>query len=220
VDLVVPEGDVVLVDVVPLLDADLLGARARLRRHQLLEVADGVVLVALDAHLLAETVVQHHLDHLRPLGSSPSLPQIGQTLASLLTPASRSVGLGWGKKVDCASQGGWARRISSVHLRAHGSDSTTAHARRPSLPPPGKFIIPRLAADAHATGFTRQSNRLLLCQCTSALMSRRTTPPARSSTEAVKRALLEQSQIPGAVYISHSQPQQIVPSPNSRCLAS
>jgi len=64
VDLVVLEGDVVLVDVVPLLDADLLGARPRLRRHQLLEVADGVVLVALHPHLLPQAVVQHHLDHL------------------------------------------------------------------------------------------------------------------------------------------------------------
>ena len=52
----------VLVDVVPLLD--LLGARPCLRRHQLLEVADGVVLVALGPHLLPQAVVQHHLDHL------------------------------------------------------------------------------------------------------------------------------------------------------------
>ena len=42
--LVILEGDVVLVDVVPLLNADLLGTRARLRRHQLLQVADRVVL--------------------------------------------------------------------------------------------------------------------------------------------------------------------------------
>ena len=35
-DLVVPEGDVVLLDGKPLLDADLVGARAGLRRHQLL----------------------------------------------------------------------------------------------------------------------------------------------------------------------------------------
>lgn len=61
-DLVVLEGDVALVDVVPLLD--LLGARPCLRRHQLLEVADGVVLVALGPHLLPQAVVQHHLDHL------------------------------------------------------------------------------------------------------------------------------------------------------------
>lgn len=71
VDLVVAEGDVVLVDGVPLLDADLLGPGARLRRHELLEVADGVVLVALDPHLLPQPVVEHHLDHLRPLRLPP-----------------------------------------------------------------------------------------------------------------------------------------------------
>jgi hypothetical protein len=49
------------------MDADLLGARPRLRRNQLLEVADGVVLVALDPHLLPQAVIQHHLDHLRLL---------------------------------------------------------------------------------------------------------------------------------------------------------
>ena len=41
-DLVVLEGDVVLVDGVPLLDADLLGPRAALRGDQLLQVADRV----------------------------------------------------------------------------------------------------------------------------------------------------------------------------------
>ena len=49
------------------LDPDLVGARPRLRRHQPLQVADRVVLVALDAHLLPQAVVQHHLDHLRLL---------------------------------------------------------------------------------------------------------------------------------------------------------
>jgi hypothetical protein len=52
VDLVVLQGDVVLVDVVPLLDAELLRPRPGLRRDELLQVADGVVLVALDADLL------------------------------------------------------------------------------------------------------------------------------------------------------------------------
>ena len=65
VDLVVAEGDVVLVDVVPLLDADLIGARARLRRHQLLQVSDCVVVVALHPNLLPQPIVQHHLYHLR-----------------------------------------------------------------------------------------------------------------------------------------------------------
>jgi len=64
VNLVVLEGDVVLVGVVPLLDPDLVGPRPRLRRHQLLQVADGVVLVALHAHLLPQSIVEHHLDHL------------------------------------------------------------------------------------------------------------------------------------------------------------
>jgi hypothetical protein len=57
------ERDVILVDVVPLLKADLLGARSRLGRDELLEVADGVVGVALDPHLLAQAVVAHHLNH-------------------------------------------------------------------------------------------------------------------------------------------------------------
>ena len=42
--LVVFQCDVVLVHVVPLLDADLLGPGADLRRDELLEVTDGVVL--------------------------------------------------------------------------------------------------------------------------------------------------------------------------------
>lgn len=35
-----------LIDVVPLLDADLLGASARLCSHQLLQVSNGIVLAA------------------------------------------------------------------------------------------------------------------------------------------------------------------------------
>ena len=46
VDLVVLQRDVVLVDGIPLLDPQLLGARADLRGQQLLQVADGVVLAA------------------------------------------------------------------------------------------------------------------------------------------------------------------------------
>jgi hypothetical protein len=42
--LVVFQCDVILVHVVPLLDADLLGPGADLRRDELLEVTDGVVL--------------------------------------------------------------------------------------------------------------------------------------------------------------------------------
>ena len=47
-NLVILQSDVVLVDVVPLLNAQLLGPRAALRRHQLLQVADGVVLAVGD----------------------------------------------------------------------------------------------------------------------------------------------------------------------------
>ncbi len=49
--LVVDEGDVVLVDGVPLLQHDLVPLGAGLRRDQLLQVSYGVVLVALDANL-------------------------------------------------------------------------------------------------------------------------------------------------------------------------
>lgn len=64
-DLVILESDVILVYGVPLLDADLVGSCARLSRHQLLQVADGVIVVALHAHLLPQSIVQNHLNHLR-----------------------------------------------------------------------------------------------------------------------------------------------------------
>lgn len=64
-DFIVLEGDVVLVDVVPLLDPNLVGSGTRLSSHELLEVAYGVILVALHLHLLPETIVQHHLNHLQ-----------------------------------------------------------------------------------------------------------------------------------------------------------
>ena len=50
-DLVVLKRDVVLVDGVPLLDAQLLRPRASLRGQQFLQVADGVLGVALDVEL-------------------------------------------------------------------------------------------------------------------------------------------------------------------------
>lgn len=62
-DLVILESDVILVNVVPFLDSDLIGSGPGLGRHQLLEVADGVVLVAFHPDLLSEPVVQHYLDH-------------------------------------------------------------------------------------------------------------------------------------------------------------
>jgi len=63
VDLIVLQGDVVLEDGVPLLQHDLVPACARLCRHQLLEVADGVIVVAFDTDLLAESVVAGDLNH-------------------------------------------------------------------------------------------------------------------------------------------------------------
>lgn len=63
-DFVILESDVILVNVVPLLDSDLIGSGPRLGRHQLLQVAYGVVLVAFHPNLLSQPVVQHHLDHL------------------------------------------------------------------------------------------------------------------------------------------------------------
>ena len=57
------ERDVVLVDGVPLLQPQLLWPRACLSSQQLLEVAHRVVRVALYAHLLAQPVVAHHLNH-------------------------------------------------------------------------------------------------------------------------------------------------------------
>ena len=63
VDLVVDECDVVLVDSVPLLQDNLVPFGARLSRDQLFEVAHGVILVALDPHLLAQTIVDCDLNH-------------------------------------------------------------------------------------------------------------------------------------------------------------
>ena len=45
------------------LHANLLRARANLGCNQLLQVANGVVLIALYAHLLAQTVIQNHFNH-------------------------------------------------------------------------------------------------------------------------------------------------------------
>ena len=64
VNLVILESDVVFVDVVPLLDPNLVGPRTSLSRHKLLQVAYGVILVALHTYLLPQPIVQHHLYHL------------------------------------------------------------------------------------------------------------------------------------------------------------
>lgn len=80
------ERDVILVDVVPLLKADLLGARSRLGRDELLEVPDGVVGVALDPHLLAQAVVAHHLNHPACLSQPLQYPDDPAPLAWKLSP--------------------------------------------------------------------------------------------------------------------------------------
>jgi len=64
-NLVILEGNMVFIDVVPLLDPDLLSSGTGLGRHELLEVADRVVVVALHSHFLSQTIVQHHLQHLQ-----------------------------------------------------------------------------------------------------------------------------------------------------------
>ena len=61
--LVVLQPDVVLVDGVPFLEDNLVPLGAGLGRDQLLEVSHGVVLVALDADLLPQAVVDGDLDH-------------------------------------------------------------------------------------------------------------------------------------------------------------
>lgn len=62
--LVILERDVILVYRVPLLYSQLLRSCTELRGGQFLEIADGIVLVALDPDLLPEAIVQNHLDHL------------------------------------------------------------------------------------------------------------------------------------------------------------
>jgi hypothetical protein len=62
-DFVVVQRDVILEHRVPLLNAQLLWPRADLSREQLLQVANRIVRVALDADLLPESVVADDLDH-------------------------------------------------------------------------------------------------------------------------------------------------------------
>ena len=63
-DFIILEGNMVLVGGVPLLDTDFIGSSSSLSCHQLLQVADRVILVALHSDLLPQPIVQHHLDHL------------------------------------------------------------------------------------------------------------------------------------------------------------
>lgn len=80
VDLVVLEGDMILVYVVPFLDADLVRPRPSLSGHQFLQIADGVILVALHPHLLPQPIVQHHLDHLLALNPTAFLSPLSNKL--------------------------------------------------------------------------------------------------------------------------------------------
>lgn len=54
----VRQGDVVFIDRVPLLQAELLSARSGLRGDELLQVRDGVVGVTLDSDFLAWSIVR------------------------------------------------------------------------------------------------------------------------------------------------------------------
>ena len=60
---VVLESDVILEDGVPLLQHDLVPPGSGLSCNQFLEISDGVVFVALDAHLLTQTTVHGDLNH-------------------------------------------------------------------------------------------------------------------------------------------------------------
>jgi hypothetical protein len=61
--LIVCQRNVVFVDGVPFLNADLLWPRASLCCHQLLQVPDRVVFIALHADLLAQAIVEDYLNH-------------------------------------------------------------------------------------------------------------------------------------------------------------
>ena len=62
-DFTVPQRHVVLKNRVPLLQYDLVPAGASLGCDQLLKVPDGVIRIALNTHLLLQTVVANNLYH-------------------------------------------------------------------------------------------------------------------------------------------------------------
>ena len=62
-DFTVPQRHVVLKNRVPLLQYDLVPAGASLGCDQLLKVPDGVIRIALNTHLLLQTVVASNLYH-------------------------------------------------------------------------------------------------------------------------------------------------------------
>lgn len=63
VDFIVPQRHMVLKNRVPLLQYDLVPVGASLGCDQLLKVPDGVIRIALNEHLLSQTVVANNLDH-------------------------------------------------------------------------------------------------------------------------------------------------------------
>ena len=69
-DLIVFQSNVILVNCVPFLDADLLRSGASLGRNELLQVAYRVIVVALDSHLLPKPIVADNLQHCSPSGES------------------------------------------------------------------------------------------------------------------------------------------------------
>ncbi len=62
-DLIVSQCDMVLVNCIPFLNTDFLRPCASLCCHQLLQISNGVILVAFHPHLLSQPIVQHHLNH-------------------------------------------------------------------------------------------------------------------------------------------------------------
>lgn len=62
-NLIILQSDMVLVDCMPFLYLELFRSCTQLCRRQFLEVADSVIFIALDADLLAQSVIQNDLDH-------------------------------------------------------------------------------------------------------------------------------------------------------------
>jgi len=62
-NLVVLKCDVVFENVVPLLEYDFVSTSACLSCNELFQIANGIVFVALDAHLLSKPVVDCDLNH-------------------------------------------------------------------------------------------------------------------------------------------------------------
>ena len=81
----------VLVDGVPLLEDDLLPASSRLSGDELLQVADGIVGVALHADFLPQTIVASNFNHFLCFSI---LVSSGTTRGCFVSAAVRGVGTG------------------------------------------------------------------------------------------------------------------------------